>query len=67
MHKTYPGYDTKPSDDEASVRDLLGMWSTPSLLLLSGLLLPGEIVPIRDPIYGSNRTVKPFNCVQTND
>ena len=29
-----PGYDVKPSDGEAPVLELWGMWSTPSLLLL---------------------------------
>ena len=42
-----PRYDTKPSDSEASVLDLWGMWSVPSLPLLSGLLCPGVVVPVR--------------------
>ena len=40
MLTKYPGYDTKPFDCEASVLELWRMWSTPSLLLLSGLLRP---------------------------
>ena len=31
-----PGCDTKQSDGESPVRELWGMWSTPSLLLLPG-------------------------------
>ncbi len=36
-----PGYDTKQSDGEAPVMlELWGMWSTPLLLSLQGLLWP---------------------------
>ena len=41
--KECPGYDTKPSDGEATTRDLWGTWSTPSLPLLQGPLWPGEV------------------------
>ena len=41
----YPGYDTKQSDDEASVLELLGMWRTPSLSLLPGPLWLVMVVP----------------------
>ena len=41
-----PGYDTKQSDGEVPVMpELLGIWSTPSLPLLSGPLWPGVVVP----------------------
>ena len=41
-------YDTKQSDDEVPVMlRLSGMWSTPSLLLLSGPLWPGAVAPDR--------------------
>ena len=33
---TSSGYNTKPSDGEALVLELWGMWSTPLLLFLSG-------------------------------
>ena len=33
-----PGCDTKPSDGEAPVLELWGMWSAPSMLLLPGPL-----------------------------
>ena len=41
-----PEYDTKQSDGEVPViLDLWGMWNTPSLLLLPGLLLLGVVAP----------------------
>ena len=41
-------YDAKHSDGEAPVmRDVWGMWSTPSLLSLSGPLWPGVEAPDR--------------------
>ena len=36
----FPGYNTKQSDDNASVMEISGMWSTPSLPLLLGLRKP---------------------------
>ena len=43
-----PGYDTKQSDGEVSAMlGLWGMWSTPSLPLLPGLLWPGMVAPDR--------------------
>ena len=43
-----PGYDTKPSDGEASVMlELWGMLSTPLLQSLSGSLWSGEVAPVR--------------------
>ena len=43
-----PGYDTKQSDGEAPVMlKLLGMQSTPSLLLLPGPLWPRLVPPDR--------------------
>ena len=38
------GYDSKPSDGEAWVLEIWGMWSTPSLPLP---LWPGVVVPVR--------------------
>ena len=44
----YPGYDIKQSDDEVPVMlELWGMWSTPSLPSLSGLLWRGVVAPKR--------------------
>ena len=43
-----PGYDTKQSDGEVLViLELWGMWKTPSLQSLPGLLWPGVIAPGR--------------------
>ena len=43
-----PGYDTKQSDGEAPVMlEFGGIWSTLSLLLLSGTLSPGVVAPDR--------------------
>ena len=41
------GYDTKPSDGEASVQELWVMWSTPSLPLLPSPLRPLVVAPVR--------------------
>ena len=71
------GYDTKQSDGEASVMlELWGMWSTPSLPLLSGSFWSGVGAPDRvlsmDQIelncYHTKLnclkfTVFPFNCI----
>ena len=55
-----PGYDTKQSDGEVPVMpELWGMWSTPSLPLLSGSLWPRVVAPDKGPIYELNRT-KPW-------
>ena len=43
-----PGYGTKKSDSEALVMlELWGIWSTRSLLLLSGQLWPRVVAPER--------------------
>ena len=43
-----PRYDTKQSDGEAPVMlELLGMWSTPSLLSFPDPLWPGVVAPNR--------------------
>ena len=47
--KKYPKYDTKISDDEASVLELSGIESTLSLPLLPGLLWPRVVVSVRVP------------------
>ena len=39
-------YDTKQSDSDALVQELWGMWSTLSLLLFPGQLLPGVAVTV---------------------
>ena len=44
-----PDFDSKQSDGEAPVVELLGMWSTLSLLLLLVSLLPGVVAPFRVP------------------
>ena len=36
--------------------ELWGIWSTPSLPLLSGPLWPRVVAPDKGPIYGLNRT-----------
>ena len=63
-----PGYDTKQSDDEASVLKLWGMGSTSSLPLLSVLLWPGVVVSVLVP---SMRQIQLFNhltvCKQITD
>ena len=43
----FPAYDTKQSDDETPVLELWGMWSTPSLPLLTGPFWPGGVAPDR--------------------
>ena len=68
-----PGFDSKPSDGEAAVLELWEMWSTPSLPLLPGPLLPRVVVPIRVPamvqkeMFNHLLYLKPFNCVKIND
>ena len=42
-----PGYDIKPSDGEAPVLELWGIWSTPSLPLFPYSLWPGVVAPDR--------------------
>ena len=69
----FPGNDTNPSNDETRAPELWGMWSTPSLSLLSSSLL--MVVPVRVSSVGQivlfnhllYLNLKPFNCVQTND
>ena len=69
----HPGYDTKPSDDEAPILELWWMWSTHSLPLLLGPLWPEMVVPIRvlsmglTELFNDLLYLKLFNCVQTND
>ena len=48
-----PGYDTKLSDDEVLVmRELWGMQSIPSMLLLPGPLKPGLVSPDKVLVMG---------------
>ena len=43
-----PRYDTKLSDgEEPVILEIWGMWSTPSLPFLPGLILPGMLAPDR--------------------
>ena len=42
-----PGYNIKPPDGEAQALDFGGIWSTPALPLLSGLLWSWVAVPDR--------------------
>ena len=70
----YPGYDTKVSDGDASLLELCGMWSTPSLPLLLDLLGADVVVSSlrvssmdQIEIYNHLLYLKPFNCVQRND
>ena len=68
-----PVYDTKPSDDEATVLELWGMLSIPSSPLLRGPLWPSVVVLVRVPSMGQIYYLiillylKPFNSVQTNE
>ena len=70
-HNKYP--DMKQSDGEASVLELWGMWSSPSLPLLPGPLWPRVVVPVRVlsmvqiELFNHLVYLKPFNCVQTSD
>ena len=54
----YPGYDTKPSDDEPSVLEFWEMWNISSLTLLLGPLWPRVVAPVRVPSLGQ---IKLFN------
>ena len=73
-----PGYDTKQSDGEASVKlELWGMQSTPLLASLPGPLWPGVVAPDEVLSLGQiefnyvfklnwivfNRSVITFNCM----
>ena len=62
----------QPSDGEAPVLELWGMWSIPSLPLLSDSLWPRMILPVRVLSMGQIELfnhllyLKPFNCGQTH-
>ena len=57
-----PGYDTKQSDGETSVKqELWGMWNTPSFPSLPGPLWPGVAAPDRVLSMGQIEV----NCVIT--
>ena len=66
-----PGYDTKPSDGEASVMELWGMWNNVSLTSVPGRLR--VVVSVMAPSMGQIEQfndleyLKSFNCVQIND
>ena len=66
-HTGCPGYDSTQLNGEAPVLELWGMWSTPLLLLLPGLLCLGVVVPDRVLFMESNITAQPLNCVHTNN
>ena len=64
-----PRYDSKQSDDEASVMlEILGMQSTPLLPLFPGTRRPGVIAPNMGPISGLSRTKQrtyaKLNCLK---
>ena len=46
------GHDAKPTDGEASVLEIWGMWSVPSLLLLLEPLWPWVVVSVGVPSMG---------------
>ena len=46
-HNECLGYDTKQSDEEASLLEIWWMWSTPSLPLLPGPFWSEVVVPVR--------------------
>ena len=57
LHNECPVNDAKQSDGEVpAMLELWGMWSTPLLPSLPGLLWPGVVAPDKGPIYGLNRT-----------
>ena len=51
-HNNCPGYDIKPSDGEALALEIWGMWSIPSLPLLSCPLWLGVVAPDRVLLMG---------------
>ena len=59
------GYDKKLSDVEAPVLEIYRIWRTSSFRLLPGTLWAGVVVS--DSISGSNSTVWPLKCEQTNE
>ena len=71
--KESSGYDTKPSDSEAPILELLGNVKYLFIFpLFPGSLWPGMVVLVRIAIMGqielSNHLfyLKPFYCQQTN-
>ena len=62
-----PGYDTRPSDGEASNLEHWGMWSNPSIPLLSGSFWCRVVVPDRVLSMAQIKLFGHLNCVQTND
>ena len=50
--KSCSGYDTKTSDDDASVLELWGIWNTPSLSLLPDSLWSRKAVPVKGLAMG---------------
>ena len=73
LHNECPGYVTKPSDDEASVLELWGIWSIPLLPLHTGSLWPEVVVLVwvssvgQIKLFNNLLHLKPFNCMQTVD
>ena len=59
------GYDTKPSDGAAPALELQGMWSTPSLPLLSVFLWPFLVVHFRALYIGQIELFKYLTCKLT--
>ena len=65
LHNECPGYDSK-----LYLRVRLQPWSSRDVEYLFSAITPGFTLtrvgsPCQGPIYGSNRSVLPFNCVQT--
>ena len=56
-----PGYNTKQSDGEATVLELLAKWSTPSMTSLPGPLWPGVVS------LGQIEPLDHLNREQTNE
>ena len=64
----YRGYDAKLTDGEVPVQELLVIWSTPSLPLLSGPLWPGVLEPARVPSMDQIELFNYLNvCKQMTD
>ena len=62
-----PRSDTKLSDGEAPVLYFFRIWSYPFIVITPRSALTWSDSTCWDFIYGLNRIVWPFNCVQAND
>ena len=72
-HNECPAMTQNYQMGRASVLELWGMWRTPSLSLLLGLLWPGLVVPGSVPsmcqieLFNHLQSLKQFTCVQRNN